>query len=532
MNQPETTREIVDRSVDAFADSIAFRVTGERGYTYREIGRAIDGIHRQLAELKISKGDRVALLSESQPAWPAAYLAITSRAAIVVPILTEFTVDDVNGILEHSGARVLIVSRRQKERCGNGLDTPGVHLLVLEELFARTLAQQDAESARSSPPAATREMPDLAPDDTVAIIYTSGTTGHSKGVELSHRNIVSNVFSSDVFAGIKPGEAMLSLLPLAHTYECTLGMLLPFATGANVTYLDRPASPTVLINALKEVRPQLMLAVPLLIEKMVRARVMPKLNKPVVRVMRALPVLSGVIYRAAGKKLLDAFGGRLRFFGIGGAPLAADVEDFLYRARFPYAIGYGLTETSPLLAGTSPTTNTRRSTGVNCPGVELRIQDGEIQARGPNIMKGYYRDPEKTAEVFTEDGWFRTGDLGVFDAQGRLYVKGRKKSVIIGSSGENIYPEAIESLINQFKGVVESLVLEQGERLVARVILDYEQLAEQVREYADNTAVYLEQIRKQVNERLTSFSRLAELVEQKEPFEKTPTFKIKRYLYQ
>lgn len=520
---PETIRDIVNSSVVAFGDRIAYRVTGTTGISYSQMGRAIAGIQQDLHRRGVTSGDRVALLSESQPAWPAAYLAITAWSAIVVPILTEFTVDDVNGILDHSGARVVIISRRQQDRCGGALKTGGAELLVLEDLF---------ESALASDGIAPREMPPLGPEDTVAIIYTSGTTGHSKGVELVHRNIVSNVFASDVFAGIQPGEAMLSLLPLAHTYECTLGMVLPFSKGANVTYLDRPASPTVLMKALQEVRPHLMLAVPLLIEKMVRARVMPKLNKPAVKVLRRIPGISTRIYRSVGRKLVTAFGGRLRFFGIGGAPLSADVEDVLYRADFPYAIGYGLTETAPLLAGTSPHGNTRRSTGVNCPGVELRIQDGEIQARGPNIMKGYYRDPEQTAEVFTEDGWFRTGDLGTFDAEGRLYVQGRRKTVIIGSSGENIYPEAIESLINQFKGVVESLVTEHGGRLVARVLLDYEQLTENLREYAENTGAYLEQIRRDVNARLSSFSRLTELTEQKEPFEKTPTFKIKRYRYQ
>lgn len=530
MNQPETIRAIVAQSVERHADLVAFRMTGTTGHTYREMGTAIAGVQQELARLGVTKGDRVALLSESQVGWPAAYLGITSWGAVVVPILTEFTPEDVQGIIEHSGSCVLIVSLRHQERLGSQLEGLDLTVLVLEELLEQVLRGQATLPG---------EYPqELEPGDTAAIIYTSGTTGHSKGVELSHRNICSNVFGSNGFAagGIKPGDRMLSLLPLAHTYECTLGMILPFTMGGVVTYLDRPASPSVLMSALKEVRPDLMLAVPLLIEKMVRARIMPKLNKPLVRIIRMIPGVNRIIYRAAGKKLLAAFGGELRFFGIGGAPLAADVEDVLFRMGFPYAIGYGLTETAPLLAGTSPGANTRRSTGVNVPGVDIRIQDGEIQVRGPNVMKGYYRDPEQTAEVFTEDGWFRTGDLGAFDAQGRLYVKGRKKSVIVGASGENIYPEAIESLINQFRGVVESLVIERSGRLIARVLLDYEQLAEQVTEqmkgHAGNTAAYLEDIRRQVNARLSSFSRLTEVVEQREPFEKTPTFKIKRYRYQ
>ena len=293
-----------------------------------------------------------------------------------------------------------------------------------------------------------------------------------------------------------------------------------------------------------------MLAVPLLIEKIVRGRVVPQLDKPLVKVLRSIPGVGRLIYRAAGRKLNAAFGGALRFFGIGGAPLAADVEAILYRSGFPYAIGYGLTETSPLIAGTSPGRNYPRSTGTPTPGVSVRIRDGEIQARGPNIMKGYYRDPERTAEVMTDDGWFRTGDLGEIDGRGLLYVKGRSKTVILGSNGENIYPEAIESILNQFRGVVESLVVQKGSRLVARVRLDYEQFERHAKslassaveaveragsaavDAAEHASAYLEEMRVKANARLSAFSRLSDVIEQIEPFEKTPTFKIKRYLYQ
>ncbi len=523
MDTPQTTRELVHESVRRFGDGIAFRTIHQEGVSFAAMGCAVAGIRRRLALLGVEPGDRVLLLSESQPAWPAAYLGITSFGARVVPVLTEFIPEDVISILDHSEASVCILSRKHRERLGTLMDGKQATVVILEDLFAEALAAgaNDGED----------QLPALTKDDVAAIIYTSGTTGHSKGVVLTHGNILSNVFASDTFAGVQPGEEMLSLLPLAHTYECTLGMLLPFAMGATVNYLDRTVSPSVLLKALELVKPHLVLAVPLLIEKTVRAKVMPKLNKPPVKYLRRIPGLGGVIYRAAGKKLVAAFGGRLRFFGIGGAPLAADVEDVLFRSGFPYAIGYGLTETAPLLAGTSPGANTRRSTGTVVPGVEVRIRDGEIQARGPNIMQGYYRNEEQTSEVFTDDGWFRTGDLGEFDAENRLYVKGRIKTVIIGSSGENIYPEAIEAVINQFTGVVESLVLEKGGRLVARVLLDYEQLAAQYREYADNAGQYLEKVRRQVNEKMSTFSRLTELVEQSEPFEKTPTMKIKRFRY-
>jgi long-chain acyl-CoA synthetase len=545
MTQTATLRELLETSLAEYADLSAYSVLNGSTWTFREIGYAVGGIQRRLADLGVGAGHRVALLSENQPAWPAAYLAITAAGAIAVPILPDFSPAEVAGIIEHAGASVLLAStkqmRRLEERSDLAIDAT---MIELEQLFEDTRNAQDPEGVLFGP---------VTAEDTAVIIYTSGTTGHSKGVMLSHGNLTSNAAGADAFARLQPGERMLSLLPLAHTYECTLGMLIPFSHGSHVTYLDRPASPTVLSKALTEVRPHLMLSVPLLIEKLVRARVMPQLDKPALKVLRSIPGIGRVIYRAAGKKLVAAFGGELRFFGIGGAPLAPDVEKILYRIDFPYAIGYGLTETSPLLAGTSPHRNTLRSTGTPVEGVELRIEEGEIQARGPNIMQGYYRDPEQTAEVMTDDGWFRTGDLGEFDGEGRLYVKGRSKTVILSSNGENIYPEAIEALINQFKGVAESLVVQRGNRLVARVRLDYDRLAENMRSLgdaakdaagragnaagqafsgaADRMSTYLEEVRKEVNSRLSSFSKISDIEEEQEPFEKTPTFKIKRYLY-
>lgn len=559
-----TLRDIVASATRSYGDRPAFSTLNGETWTYRQLGHAISGVQRRLAEQGVGAGDRVAILSENQPAWPAAYLAITAAGAVAVPILPEFSPAEVAGILEHAGAALLLVSRGQKRKLDGQTDVAiPASVAVLEQEVDAAVAEASDEGVHFGP---------VHPDDTAVIIYTSGTTGHSKGVVLSHANLTSNAESANVFADVSPGDRLLSVLPLAHTYECTLGMLIPVSNGAHVTYLDRPASPSVLARALSTVRPNLMLSVPLLVEKLVRGRVMPQLDKPVVRVLRAIPGVGRLIYRKAGRKLLEAFGGELRFFGIGGAPLAPDVERVLHRSGFPYAIGYGLTETAPLLAGTSPSTNHLRSTGTPTPGVELRLQDGEIQARGPNIMQGYYRDPGQTAEVMTDDGWFRTGDVGEFDAHGRLSVKGRIKTVILGSNGENIYPEAIEALINQSPAVEESLVVQRGSKLIARVRIDYDRLAEQVRTLggsarsavgdavgragaaagaardavgragaaaggavtgaAGRLGDYLEQVRKDVNTRLSSFSRIAEIIEEPEPFEKTPTFKIKRYKYQ
>lgn len=555
MAGPSTLRNLLINSIDQFGSYYSSGIVDGKSWRFSEIGSAVVSLIRMFRDRGIGPGDRIALLSENQPSWPSVYLAATAYGAIIVPILPDFSAEDVRGILGHSEAKLLFISQRQIENLGVLFERPadGPEILVLDGVLdEHGISHDEIDTAALLDEI--NALPAPEPDDTAAIIYTSGTTGHSKGVELSHWNIVSNVESADAFAHIKPAERMLSILPLAHTYECTLGMLIPFSRGAQVFYLGRAASPTYLMKALASVRPHLMLAVPLLIEKIIRGKVIPQLSTGFTNVIRKTPLLGGVVYRAAGKKLVKAFGGKLRFFGIGGAPLSVDVETVLNRMRFPYAIGYGLTETAPLLAGTSPTTNYLRSTGIATPGVSLRIQDGEIQAKGPNVMKGYYLDPERTAEVFTEDGWFRTGDLGEFDAKQRLFVKGRSKTVILGSSGENIYPEVIESVINQFEGVEEALVVQEGNQLVARVKVDYEHLTENARQLAENAMkhagnalnaagnaagnaadhakTYLDDLRKRVNERLSSFNRISEIREQKEPFIKTPTSKIKRYLYQ
>jgi long-chain acyl-CoA synthetase len=341
-------------------------------------------------------------------------------------------------------------------------------------------------------------------------------------------------------------DRFLSILPLSHTYECTLGLVLPLMTGASVYYLDKPPSAGVLMPAMARVRPTVMLSVPLIIEKIYKGKIHPKLTgNPVIRGLYRVPLLRRRLHAAAGRKLLASFGGKLRIFTIGGAPLAPDVELFLREAGFPYAIGYGLTETSPLIAGSPPGSTKFRSTGFPVSGARIKIDnpdpatgEGEILVNGPMVMKGYYRDPKRTADVMTAEGWFRTGDLGVFDRNGYLFIKGRLKNLILGPSGKNIYPEEIESTINEFDIVLESLVFQDDNQLAARVHLNYEELdrlfsrlhltESQIR---DKMRSILEDLRRQINEKLAAFSRIQKLVEQREPFEKTPTQKIKRHLY-
>ncbi|MEN8304182.1 MAG: AMP-binding protein, partial [Campylobacterota bacterium] len=383
-------------------------------------------------------------------------------------------------------------------------------------------------------------------DDIASLLYTSGTTGHSKGVMLSHKNLVTNAMSAHIQLDISEDDTFLSILPLAHTLECTVGLAIPILHGSCVYYIDKTPTPSVLLKSFGIVRPTMMLSVPLIIEKIYKNKVLPKFTGSLImKTLYGIPFFRKKLNVIAGKKLIETFGGRLKFFGIGGAPLSPFVEKFLIEAKFPYIVGYGLTETAPLLSGSVSGGRIKAgSAGIPTAGVELAIKDknpetgiGEIIAKSPSVMLGYYKDEQQSAEVM-EDGWFLTGDLGYIDEDGFLFISGRSKNVIIGPAGENIYPEQIESVINQNEAVMDSLMMEQGGKLVARVHLDYELIDKMFEaenapeaEVRQKIADFLEEMRVDVNSQISSFSRMVRFIEQIEPFVKTPTKKIKRYLY-
>jgi long-chain acyl-CoA synthetase len=527
-----TLRALLERSVAKFAGRPALSTVGGRPTTYAELGSRVAALSAELRGCGVGPGDPVAILGRNMPQWPVAYLAVVTMGAVAVPILPDFSEDEIGNILRHSGSRAAFVSAPQLAR----LSSVAGAVPVLFRLDDLSRLKGAAARAPSDAPAVTGES--LA-----AIIYTSGTTGRSKGVMLTHANLVSNVRATAIAVPIREDDRLLSVLPLAHTYECTLGLLIPLMCGACVSYLDRPPSSSALLPALREVRPTMMLTVPLIIDGIYRKQVLPRLTAhPLLGAVYRIPIVRRLLHRAAGRRLRDTFGGRLRFFGVGGAALATDVERFLREARFPYAVGYGLTETSPLIAGCGPAVTRFRSTGPAIPGVEIRIDaadpatgEGEIVVRGPNVMAGYYKDPQRTAEVLDRSGWLRTGDRGVLDGSGYLFIRGRSKTMILGASGENIYPEEIEAVINEHDFVEESLVFEREGKLVARVRLNYERLQARLRVGAEQVAreaeALLQDLRRGVNGRLAAFSRLGEVVEQVEPFEKTPTLKIKRFLY-
>ncbi|MCT4535759.1 AMP-binding protein [Halodesulfovibrio sp.] len=569
-----TLTAVLDRSADLFHDQPALSNVGGAPITYKEFAIAVQGLQSLLAKHGIGTGDKVAILSESTPNWGIAYFAITAMGAVAVPILPDFHPDAVHHIIRHSEASAIIVSQKLFSKVEDG-QYDELPVLFLMETFSPVAFDEEPQKLKELKKAGLREFRSIMekardltqklidrkeseeeqctvslfsggntikPDDVAAIIYTSGTTGHSKGVVLTHENIVSNAYAVRSIVEVGPGDRLLSILPLSHTYECTLGLILPLMNGAHIHYMDKPPTARALLPAMAKVQPTVMLSVPLVIEKIFKAAILPKLTSSWAKRM-LYKVARAKLHALAGKKLLATFGGSLRLFCIGGAAIAPEVERFLKEANFPYAIGYGLTETSPLLAGTGPEQTRLLSTGYQLQGVELKIDnphpetgEGEILAKGSNIMKGYYKAPEITKSVFTEDGWFRTGDLGKFDADNFLYIRGRLKNVIVGPSGENIYPEELENMIMQSPWVLETIVYEQDRKLIARIHLDRTKVDDEfgnlhASKLEEKVLKILEEIRTGVNSKVAGFSRIMKVIEQTEPFEKTPTQKIKRYLY-
>ncbi len=543
-NTPLTLPGLFEESVHLYANSPFLSFVGDTPITYDEADSKIKSLQSMLQELEIKPGDRVALLSSNMPHWGITYLAITGMGAIVVPLLPDFSQEEIKNVLEHSEAKAIFVSTGLKHKIAE-YKKPALKSRILIEDFSVIESHKSGivfdEKIQPPTPFEVRE------EDLAAIIYTSGTTGKSKGVMLTHRNISFTAVKGRTIQPIGNGDRMLSVLPLSHTYENTIGFILPMVGGACVYYLSKPPTPAVLLPALKIVRPTAMLTVPLIIEKIYRSKILPAFtDKWATRVLYKIPVLRQKLNRLAGKKLMRTFGGELKFFGIGGAKLSGTVERFLIEAKFPYAIGYGLTETAPLLAGVAPFAGKWQSTGPAMEGVELKIVEkdrwtgeGEIWAKGPNVMKGYYKEPALTKEVLTEDGWFKTGDLGILDPQGYLFIKGRRKNVIIGAGGENIFPEDIESIINNFKHVVESVVVEQKGKLVALVHFNREEIEHQYKHMKEEVANYAEtkydelsvELRDYVNQQVNKFSKIQLVVVHADPFQKTATQKIKRFLY-
>jgi len=506
--------------------------TKEGGYTYASFKGKCDSLSKKLTQYGIGAGDKVAILSQSMPNWSVAFFSIVPFGRIAIPILPDSSENEVTNILTHSESKVIFISQRLASKLSQECRDK-MTLVIDIETFEVIKADEDKFTCdgRTSVP---------TPDEIAAIIYTSGTTGSAKGVVLSHRNLASNVITC--YHSCKRGEKdrWLSILPMAHTLEMTLSMLYPMYCGACVYYLQKPPVASLLMKAMKVVKPTTILSVPLIIEKVYKGSVVPTIQKS--RTLTWMNEhMNGLMCKIIGMKLKKTFGGHISFFGIGGAKLDPVVEEFLLKAGFPYAIGYGLTETSPLLGYSMNKWRAVGSFGYPVYNVKLKLHDvdpatgeGEVVAKGPNVMLGYYKDPIRTKSVFTEDGWFRTNDLAVQDEKGRFYIKGRRNNMILGPSGENIYPEEIENVINNVEGVTESIVVERNGRLVA-LVQPAENFIEWNKESEDKIYekidAWKEKVLKMVNKNVNKSSQVSSVEVMKEPFEKTATQKIRRFKY-
>ena len=506
--------------------------TKEGGYTYNSLKAKSDSLSKKLTQYGIGAGDKVAILSQSMPNWSAAFFSIVPFGRIAIPILPDSSENEVTNILEHSESKVIFVSQKLagklSQECRDKM-TLVIDIDTFEVLHADD--EQFTCDGKTSVP---------TPDDIATIIYTSGTTGSAKGVVLSHRNLASNVITCYHSCKRTEKDRWLSVLPMAHTLEMTLSMLYPMYCGATVYYLPKPPVASLLMKALKMVKPTTMLTVPLIIEKVYKGSVLPTIQKS--RTLTWMNKnMNGLMCRIIGMKLKATFGGHMSFYGIGGAKLDPEVEKFLLKAKFPYAIGYGLTETSPLLGYSMHGWRAVGSFGYPVYNVQLKLHDvnpetgeGEIVAKGPNVMLGYYKDPKRTKSVFTEDGWFRTSDIAIKDEKGRFFIKGRNNNMILGPSGENIYPEEIENVINNVEGVGESIVVERDGRLVALVqpnenFISWDNESEdKIYEKLDS---WKAKILKVTNKNVSKSSQVSSVEVMKEPFEKTATQKIRRFKY-
>jgi len=554
-----TLKCVLERSAIQFATKPCVSWVDGKPIRYNEFYEQVKEVQLFMLEEGIGKGDKVAILSENSPHWGISYFAITTMGAVAVPILPDFRDNEVHHILRHSGCKAIFISQKQFIKIEE-LESDHLNNRILIDDFTiiqpeTTIAKLKNTISKTTRPLAKLtdsalkltglRSSDVKEDDVACILYTSGTTGNSKGVVLTHKNLVFDSVETLKIQNITETDRFVSILPLPHTYECTLGLIMPVMKGAAVYYLDKLPTPSVLLPALQKIKPTLMLTVPLIMEKIFKNKIYPTLTaNPISKILYSFLPTRKFLHYIAGKKLYNSFGGKLHFYGIGGALLSSDVEKFLRDAKFPYAIGYGLTETSPLIAGANASSTKFRSTGPVLTNIKVRIfepdpksGEGEIQVIGDNVMKEYYKDPERTKEVFTDDGWFKTGDLGIMKNE-YLYIKGRMKNVIVGASGENIYPEDIESVVNQNHNVLESIVYESESKIVARVHLNYELIDKEQRtkkanenRMRDFISDLLQEIRSSVNSQVSSFSSIKKIIEQREPFEKTPTKKIKRYLY-
>lgn len=522
---------------------------GGETYSYAQLAHKIIWLHYIFKQSGLKKGDKIALVGKNSINWAITYLATISYGAVIVPILPDFKPDDIHHIVNHSDSVMLFAA----QAVFDGVDAnkiPNLDAIFLLDDFSllhkkkhnipHVIAKADQDYLEKFHHQLTYDkfkLPDIQNDELAAIVYTSGTTGFSKGVMLAHNSISANIRYAHRHMPLKSGDKIVSFMPLAHSYGCAFEFLFPLSLGCHITFLTKIPSPKVIIKAFQEIKPQLVLSVPLIIEKIYKKQIQPTISKGMIKYLVKCPGIATVIYNKIKRKLVDAFGGQFFEIVIGGAALNPEVELFLKKINFPFTNGYGMTECGPLISYDGWRTTKAFSVGKIVDTLQIRINSadpqrivGEILVRGENVMSGYYKNDEATKTTITEDGWLHTGDLGLLDNDGYIYIKGRCKNMILDASGQNIYPEEIEAILNNLPLVNESVVLKKNNKLIALIYPDYE-LVDAAQMNEAKLMELMEENRKVLNSKLPQYSTISKIEIYPEEFEKTPTKKIKRFLY-
>jgi long-chain acyl-CoA synthetase len=553
MEQIPSFNALIQKSVIDNWDRDA--LTDFKGQTlqFHDVARKIEKLHILFENSGIQKGDKIAMCGRNSSQWAVAFLATLTYGAIAVPILHEFNAEQIHNIVNHSEARLLFVGDHvatiidpQAMPTLEGIINNPDYSLMISRTDKLTYAREHLNElyGKKFPKYFRKEHVNYyieeSPEELAVINYTSGTTGFSKGVMLPYRALWSNYdFAMDVLGKqIKAGDPIISMLPMAHMYGMAFEFIFEFLHGCHVFYLNRIPSPAIIAQALQEVKPVIVIAVPLIIEKIVRKKVFPKIQNNRMRLLLQMPVISKKVREMICKEVLKAFGGRMYEVIIGGAALNQEVEQFLKRIDFPYTVGYGATECAPIICYRDWHTFAQGSCGraalhqkVEIDSPNPRHIPGEILTKGPNVMLGYYKNPEATAETIDQNGWYHTGDLGTMDEDGNVYINGRSKNMLLGANGQNIYPEEIEDKLNSMTMVLESIVVQRDTKLVALVHPDMEE-AKNMGFSMEDLKNIMEQNRNGLNEMIPAYEKISEIEIHEEEFEKTPKRSIKRYLYQ
>ena len=519
---------------------------------YHDVARKIEKLHIMFENSGVKRGDKIALAGRNSAAWAAAFLAAITYGAVVVPILHEFTADQMHNIVNHSDSKLLFVGDVVATEI-DATKMPGLegiiyipdYSLILSRTDKLTYAREHLNElfGKKYPKFFRKEhinyYLDREPDELALINYTSGTTGFSKGVMLPYRSLMGNMrFAFEVLGKeINPGDNVISILPMAHMYGLSFEFLYEFLSGCHIFYLTRVPSPAIIAQAFAEVKPKIIVSVPLIIEKIIKKKVFPKIQDTKIRLLLKMPGINKKIFAKICDQVTEAFGGKFYEIIIGGAAFSQEVETFLQQIDFKYTVGYGATECGPIICYSDYKEFVPGSCGKAALGMQVKIVStdpqnipGEIIVKGPNVMLGYYKNDEATKQTIDEDGWMHTGDLGTMDRNGNVFIKGRSKNMLLGSSGQNIYPEEIEDRLNSLSMVSESVVIQDGDKLIGLVHPDYD-AAKQMAFNNDDLTNIMEENRKLINAILPAYCRLSSIRIHEEEFAKTPKRSIKRYLY-